>query len=165
MMKFKTLEDKIKYEEKQSTTFDQLRYALHNDVNIVDYLDLEKINNLESLFENSLNVIIFFPVESEFNGHYTCMMYYPENHVISYFCSYGFSPLRNIILSNYLKRFNADTLSLLPNLIKAFCKNGGKFLINSHQFQSSKNSIATCGSHVVMRLMNRTIITIIIINT
>ena len=85
MQKFKTLEDKIRYEEKQPTTFDQLRYALKNDVNIVDYTDLAHVNNIEQLFENSLNVIIFFPVENEFQGHYTCMMYYPDNHVISYF--------------------------------------------------------------------------------
>ena len=157
MRDFKTLEDKIRYEEKQPTNFEQLKYALHNDVEIIDYLDLANYNKIEQLFINSLNVIIFFPVESEFNGHYTCMMYYPEEHVISYFCPYGFSPLRNIILSNYLKRFDANTLSLLPNLIKDFCRNGGKFLINSHQFQSQKNSISTCGKYSVMRILNRNI--------
>ena len=61
MPNFKTLEDKIRYEEKRPTTFDQLRYALKNDVNIVDYTDLVNVSNLEQLFENSLNVIIFFP--------------------------------------------------------------------------------------------------------
>ena len=57
MTRFKTLEDKIRYEEKQPTTFDQLRYALKNDVTIFDYTDLANINNIERLFENSLNVI------------------------------------------------------------------------------------------------------------
>ena len=61
MSNFKTLEDKIRNLEKQPTTFDQLRYALKNDVNIVDYTDLVNVSNLEQLFENSLNVIIFFP--------------------------------------------------------------------------------------------------------
>ena len=158
MQKFKTLEDKIRYEEKQPTTFDQLRYALRNDVAIFDYTDLANINNIEQLFQNSLNVIIFFPVENEFQGHYVCMMYYPDNHVISYFCPYGMSPMRNIILSNYLKRFDESMLRVLPNLIKNFCKNGGKFLINAHQLQSSKNSISTCGRHVTMRILNRNII-------
>jgi hypothetical protein len=158
MPNFKTLEDKIRYEEKRPTTFDQLRYALKNDVNIVDYLDLANVSNLEQLFENSLNVIIFFPVESEFQGHYTCMCYYPDQHLISYFCPYGMSPMRNIILSNYLKRFDENMLRVLPNLIKTFCNNGGKFLVNSYQLQSKKNSIATCGRHVTMRIMNRDII-------
>ena len=157
MQKFKTLEDKIRYEEKQPTTFDQLRYALHNDVNIVDYTDLMNINNIEQLFENSLNCIVFFPVENEFQGHYTCMMYYPDNHLISYFCPYGMSPMRNIILSNYLKRFNENMLRMLPNLIKEFCKSGGKFLINSYPLQSKKNNISTCGKMTTMRILNREI--------
>ena len=157
MPNFKTLEDKIRYEEKRPTTFDQIRYALHNDVNIVDYTDLVNVSNLEQLFENSLNCIIFFPVESEFNGHYTCMCYYPDQHLISYFCPYGMSPMRNIILSNYLKRFDESMLRLLPNLIKTFCNQSGKFLVNSYQLQSKKNSIATCGRHVCMRIMNRDI--------
>ena len=158
MQKFKTLSDKIRYEEKQPTTFDQLRYALKNDVTIFDYTDLANVNNIEQLFENSLNVIIFFPVENEFQGHYTCMMYYPDNHVISYFCPYGMSPMRNIILINYLKRFDENLLRLLPNLIKIFCKNGGKFLISSYPIQSKKNNISTCGKHCVMRLLNREIV-------
>ena len=158
MTRFKTLEDKINYEKKRPTNFEQLRYALHNDVNIVDYTDLANVGNIEQLFQNSLNCIIFFPVESEFQGHYTCMMFHPDNHLISYFCSYGFSPMRNVILSNYLKRFDENMLRVLPNLIKQFCKGGGKFLINAHQFQSNKNNISTCGQHTVMRILNRNII-------
>jgi hypothetical protein len=66
--------------------------------------------------------------------------------------------MRNIILSNYLKRFDENMLRVLPNLIKTFCNYGGKFLVNSYQLQSKKNNIATCGKMVTMRILNRDII-------
>ena len=77
MRKFKTLLDKVNFLQTQSTTFDELKYCLHDDVQIIHYEDLNKFSTIEQLFQNSLNVILFFPVEDQFNGHYTCMMYYP----------------------------------------------------------------------------------------
>jgi hypothetical protein len=158
MRKFNTLLEKVNFLQTQSTTFDQLTYALHDDVEIVNYLDLPNYTSIEQLFSNSLNVILFFPVEDKFNGHYACMMFHPDLNTISYFCSYGFSPMRNIILSNYLKKFNEQTLRLLPNLILNFTRMGGKFLTNSYQFQEKKNSVSVCGQHCVFRIMNRDII-------
>ena len=158
MKKFKTLLDKVNFLQTQSTTFDELKYCLHDDVQIIHYEDLNKFSTIEQLFQNSLNVILFFPVEDQFNGHYTCMMFHPDINTISYFCSYGLSPMRNIIMSNYLKKFNEQTLRLLPNLILNFTKTSGKFLINSYQYQEKKNSISVCGQHCCFRIMNRNII-------
>ena len=111
---------------------------LFDVINYNSYEDLNKFSTIEQLFQNSLNVILFFPVEDQFNGHYTCMMFHQDINTISYFCSYGLSPMRNIIMSNYLKKFNEQTLRLLPNLILNFTKMGGKFLINSYQYQEKK---------------------------
>jgi hypothetical protein len=158
MKKFNTLLSKVKFLATQSTTFDQLKYALHDDVDIINYLDLDKYSHIEQLFTKSLNVVIFYPVENRFNGHYTCMMFHPDLNLINYFCSYGMSPMRNIIFSTYLTTLDDYTQKLLPNLIRSFTNSGGKFLINSYCFQEKKNSISVCGQHCVFRIMNRDII-------
>ena len=103
-MSFKTLAEELAYNEDQEVSNDEIKYQLHDDVNVITYLELENISEISELFRKSNNCIILFPVDDRNSGHYVALMYYPELNTLSYFDPYGMSIFSDISYSAYLKK-------------------------------------------------------------
>jgi hypothetical protein len=122
---------------------------------MVRYLDLPKYKSLYEIVANAPgnNVVIFFPVESELDGHYVAMLYYPEDNSLNYFCPYGLSPAQDVSYSTFLTTTDPRVRTSLEGLLGSFQQAGGIVRVNKTKFQDIRSSSATCGRHCFMRIM------------
>ena len=127
---------------------------------LVRYLDLPKYQSLWDLMSTAQdnNVVVFFPVESELDGHYVAMLYYPEQNLLNYFCPYGLSVAQDIGYSTYLTGTDPRVRSSLAHLIADFQQAGGRVNVNTIKFQDIKSTSATCGRHCFMRIMFKAVV-------
>ena len=152
-----TLEEYVKEQESRATDFGELMDQLEDNLSMVLYSDLTTQDNILHIFRRCLDVVVFFPTESEDMGHYVAMMYYPDLNMINYFCPYGMSPIQDIHHSVTLMDKDQRVREALPRLLDAFIKSGGVVNINYSKVQKMSNSISTCGKHCTMRIKHRDI--------
>jgi hypothetical protein len=139
--------------------FPRLINALDGKVDIIRYLDLGKYDSLVDLFDKDKgnNVILYYPVDSEHDGHFVAMMYYPEKDMVNYFCPYGMSINGDIQNSTYLMKQDIRMKFRLPELVQEFQSGGGHVYTNRSPVQSRSRSVATCGKHCTFRIIFRDI--------
>ena len=116
---------------------------------LVNYVDLDEYKSIEELCTQP--IILFTPVETAYDGHYSCLFLLDGN--LMYWCSYGYGIKKTITLSKYLMNNSPDKMSLI-NLVNDFItRTGGRFIENNVRFQSLENHMSTCGRYSICRVI------------
>jgi len=138
----------------QPLTDDDLKKFLGKNVksNIIKYSDLEQYNSINDLLPNNKDYKIIL-IENSFNvGHWVAIMKYDKT--IEYFNSYGTNPIYDL---NYVGKNNNIVLNqskqYIKNLLDDAINENYIVVYNKKKFQKLKNSINTCGRHVVSRII------------
>lgn len=123
---------------------------------IIRYPDLIKYKSLNQALNNKFNAfVLFYETENSNVGHWCCCFRNPDNS-ISYFDSYGLSPLDDLDhISQQIRVKLKEITPYLPNLIKKAVQAGETVFINKNDYQSWKSDVSTCGKHSSVRLLNR----------
>lgn len=133
----------------------QLFNKLTNEnIDVVNYDDIIRNQNLDIFFRNKPYIIIFYPALEQnrtIMGHYVALIRHPSTYY--YFDSLAYKPDEYKKYADkflYHERFNT--------LIKRFLDSGLKVDYNNRQIQSKSSSVATCGRHALYRcaLWNKT---------
>lgn len=127
-----------------------------DSINVVMYDDIIKCNDLLSLMPGN-KCIVFYPAvkaEGITIGHYVCMIYHENRRLLSFYDSLAYKP-------DGYKSFSLDRDRLYRehqnSLIARFLDlhhEGVSIDRNTHQHQSRKPSMASCGLHCILRCMN-----------
>ena len=152
----KTLQQELKNESQDALSDSAIEWASHGKVTVTEYITLGQYNRIEDIPSiMTEGVILFYPVQSRFSGHYVCMWINEGN--LFYFDPYGFNITKNIYLSNYLTHHTGErTQNLLPALIRDFQARGGHIYLNDYAYQDiNKPSVSTCGKHCLFRLHHK----------
>jgi hypothetical protein len=116
---------------------------------IFPYPALEGMESIDDVFDDQGRAIILFPNVSPTSGHWCCMIRRPDR--IEFFDSYGEAPEDQ---KDGLSRSRLEALDIeRPLLTQLMRASGIPVYYNTHQFQSNKMSVATCGRHCVVRLL------------
>lgn len=129
--------------------------ALLPGIHIISYPDLEGFSRIEDAFDGEGRVVILFLTESNTVGHWICVHAMPDGG-IECFDAYGLLPDGPMRWLSKSKRvvLHEDVPTLSRLLAEAQARNI-KVHYSPYNFQSDKHGVATCGRHVVVRLMKR----------
>ena len=78
-----------------------------------------------------------------------------NNGMLFYYCSYGYSILKDIAKANYLISTPEKDEDYLMNLINNFIRKGGKLSINHTRYQGLNYDLSTCGRYCIIRLLKK----------
>jgi hypothetical protein len=127
---------------------DDIKKLLGSDIKIWNYPQLESLSTADQLFDGKGRAILLFPNAAPTVGHWTALM--KKKGGIEFFDPYGDAPeeQKDGLSQSRLEQLNI-AYPTLTNLLKA---SGRPVYYNTHAFQSSKPSVATCGRHAAVRL-------------
>jgi hypothetical protein len=110
------------------------------DVPIFTSRDLGSVQSADSLFDSKGRCVILYTPQSPTEGHWTCLLKKPNG--IYFFDSYGDKP------------DNDEALGDVPPYLTKLLKGSGKpVYYNTKQYQKERNDVATCGRHIISRLI------------
>jgi len=132
----------------------EIRKALGSGINIIPYNDLKEYNYFP--FDRKGRLIVFFAVDSQYSGHWQCVLRYPDEKVIEYFDPYGIDPM--IGCQSWMTKAKQVELGEDVNYAKILLTNehdrGYKCVYNHHKFQNENDmNIQTCGRWCIVRLL------------
>jgi len=127
---------------------DDIKKLLGNDIKIWNYPQLEGLSSADQLFDAKGRAILLFPNAAPTVGHWTALI--KKRDGIEFFDPYGEAPeeQKDGLSQSRLEQLNI-AYPTLTNLLRA---SGKPVYYNTHAFQSSKPSVATCGRHAAVRL-------------
>ena len=136
------------------SNFDILK-KLKGDTRLIFYEDLNNIPNIIPLLDKG-SLVILYKSKPDF-GHWTALVHTPEG--IEYFDSYGDKPegAKKNVNRSFLIETNQYQNQLTKLLYDASLTTPIHF--NNHRLQKLSKDIATCGKHVVVRIVNRNLTT------
>ena len=123
--------------------------------NIIKYSDLKQYNNIEELLptDKSYKIIL---IENEHNsGHWVLLMRYKYEgkEYIEFFNSYGLMPTTSLDFINKIKnQILGQNIKYLDKLLNK-AKKQFKIIYSTKRFQKLRPEIATCGRHMLLRLL------------
>jgi len=117
------------------------------------YEELNKFNNIEDILKDNSAVILY--QNKPRRGHWVCVLRYmnKERPTIEFFDSYGMFPddekkhINKSFLNATDQRYNKLT-ELLLNATDRY-----DIQYNNYKLQKKGSSVATCGRHVIARIM------------
>jgi hypothetical protein len=129
---------------------DDIRKLLGSGIKITTYPDLEKVSNIDQLFDKWGRAILFVPQQNEQQGHWTCLI--KKGKVIEFFDPYGEPPeaQKDTIDEAQLEKMRMNE----PLLAELLTNNPYKIIYNKVQLQKLQNDVQTCGRHCVARLLH-----------
>ncbi|NCX94087.1 MAG: hypothetical protein EBX40_05380 [Gammaproteobacteria bacterium] len=109
---------------------------------------MESLSSADQLFDAKGRAILLFPNAAPTVGHWTALI--KKRDGIEFFDPYGDAPeaQKDGLSQSRLEQLNI-AYPTLTNLLRA---SGKPVYYNTHAFQSSKPSVATCGRHAAVRL-------------
>lgn len=120
-----------------------------NNVDIITYQELSKINDIDQLFNNVRNVVILFETRDNY-GHW-CLIFKTNWNSIEFFDSYGFKPDAELkFIDSYFRLKNNMEY---PHLTQLLLDSKYNIEYNNHRLQSKIGNINTCGRWVVCRII------------
>lgn len=124
-----------------------IRRLLGNDIKILVYSDLTDYNNPLSLFDGKGRCILLYQTEDATTGHWVCLLNHKDR--VEFFDPYGDKPeTQKKYMNPMLKKSEGLQRPLLVDLLK---KLGKPITYNTHAFQKTRDDVATCGRHAVVR--------------
>ena len=140
----------IKNSEKIELTGEDLHQMTNGECKILDYLDLERMENMAQVFGGKQAAILLFNTSSNV-GHWVLLMRRGEG-VVDHFDPYGFSIDQDInIASNQMVRNHQGALT--PHLTALIQKGGFRVIENNKRLQKMLSDINTCGRWCVVRYL------------
>jgi hypothetical protein len=119
---------------------------------IVKYGDIDDYKTIRKLLPKKKDFRIIL-LESELNsGHWVVLL--RDGMTIEYFNSYGLKPSKELEYNSDLvnQQLDQDTKHL-DILFKKALKSGFKIVYNKRRFQKMTDEVATCGKHVILRII------------
>jgi hypothetical protein len=126
-----------------------INHILKPPTNIMVYSSLELVNDIDEIFDSLGRVMLLYPVSSESNGHWVCMIKRPNE--IEFFDPYGKAPDTELkwMSSSLRRELNLEK----PVLTRLFDESEYKVVFNTYKFQEDDKAVNTCGRHCIARLM------------
>lgn len=121
-------------------TDSEIRQILGSNISILTNRDLTSKRHIDDIFDNEGRCILLYTPYDPMSGHWTCLLRKADH--IEFFDSYGEPP-----------DTEEDLGSQPPLLTQLLKQSGMPVFFNKHPFQSDKSDVATCGRHVVCRLL------------
>jgi len=120
------------------------------EVNILRYIDLEELNDIEEGFGKQ-GLVILYPTVSDNEGHWCCLFINPRDDKLYFFDSYG------IIPDDQLEFRTEEYTRIVPktyrHLTKLLLNSKREVDYNPWKFQSDSPKITTCGLWCVARIL------------
>ncbi len=118
---------------------------------IIMYNELPKFQNIEDILKKDGDCCVLMYQDSPNSGHWCGLLRQPKR--IEFFDAYGKYPDTELswVASGERKELGIDG-KYLSNL---FNKTPIKIVFNTEPYQKQGNEIATCGRHVVFRILNK----------
>ena len=128
---------------------EDIRKILGEDIKILTYADLAKVDNINEIFDRKGRCILLYLTMSESSGHWVCLLRKPT--YIEYFDPYGEVPNEPLETLNPIKRYAfGESKPYLTNLMK---ESGSAVIYNTFPFQKDRADVNTCGRHSVVRCL------------
>lgn len=129
-----------------------IRQILGNDIKIYTYDQLAGMKDYRQLFDARGRGILLYQTTSPMEGHWVCLLNKPDH--IEFFDPYGNKPDN---IGEYMTEPVREELGINKKLLIPLLKKSGKPVIyNTHAFQKSRNDVATCGRHSIVRCLYNT---------
>ena len=140
--------------DKPISNFDILE-KLKGNTRLIFYEDLNNIDNIIPLLDKG-SLVILYKSKPDY-GHWTALVKTPEG--IEYFDSYGDKP--EYAKKGANRKFLIETSQYTNQLARLLLEASRVIPINfnNHRLQRLSKSIATCGKHVIIRILNRNLTT------
>ena len=117
-----------------------IRKALGSDIRIITNRELGSLRRVDDLFDSQGRAILLYTPEDPTSGHWVCLMKRKDG--IYFWDSYGDKP----DIAAYL----GDQPPLLTQILSHA---GVPIHYNTHKYQKSGGSVATCGRWCIARLL------------
>src|SRR5271170_4596704 len=135
--------------EKKPLSGYQILETLNNDVNIMTYRDLIKIDDLATILGPNNACVILYESHDSYGHWVLCFM--RDNGNIEFFDSLSYFP--DDELSFISKSYRLKNNLCYPYLTKLLYNSGRQIEYNDHKLQQDKSS--TCGRWVLVRYVLR----------
>jgi len=146
----KKISEELKETIESPLSDDEIKKYLPNTP-IIMYSELPKFNNIEDILKTDGDCCVLMYQDSENTGHWCGLLRQPKR--IEFFDSYGIYPDKQLSWVHAGTRHNIGINGkYLSNL---FNKTPLKIVYNTEPYQKQGNEIATCGRHVVFRLLHK----------
>ena len=126
-----------------------IRTILGNDIKIITYANLAKMNRIEEAFDRKGRCIMLYLTESPNSGHWICMLY--KKSGIEFFDPYGEPP--ESALKDVPQDERDEYGESRPYLTELLRASGKKVYYNTYPFQKIRGDVNTCGRHSVVRCL------------
>jgi hypothetical protein len=129
---------------------EDINFILEPDTNILTYPMLENVKHIDDILDSEGRAIILYLTENKNTGHWVGLLKQPNNTLEF------FDPLGEKVDDQlkFIPKYRREKLNqdrpLLTNLLK---NSGYKVIMNRYPLQKDISTIATCGRHVVARLL------------
>ena len=122
---------------------------LGDDISLITYPDLNRVDNINDVFDSKGRCILLFLTSSPTAGHWCCML--NKKKGIEFFDPYGEAPEK--------QKEGADPALLAqlgerqPRLLELLKKSGRPVFYNTYPFQKDTEGVNSCGRHCVVRCL------------
>jgi hypothetical protein len=119
---------------------------------ILKYGEIDDYQSIQKILprKNDFKIIL---LESKLNsGHWVALLRYGKT--IEYYNSYGLKPSKELDFNSDLVNQQLDQETKHLNILfRKAVKDGFKVIYNRRRFQKMSDDVATCGKHVILRLI------------
>ena len=126
---------------------DDVRKITRGNSKIMLYKELQKYDSIIDAIGPTHQLILMFPVENDYSGHWLSILYHKETHEIEHFDPYSFSWTKE---EAYTRNKYVD-MHLLEILYNKATRAGYKVFWNPYKFQSLNTDTNTCGRWATIR--------------
>ena len=134
------------------TSDEMLRF--NSGASFLKHNQLNTMTSADDIFAKADRVIMFYPIQSNYIGHYTGLFRQPKNNKIYFFDSYGYCPDSEInVLPKPFREALYQKNKILYDLLK---KSKYDVIYNPYRIQQYNldgiQNLQTCGRHVTIFL-------------
>lgn len=128
---------------------DDINTILEPDTKIFTYPEFASMTSIDEAFDKLGRCVFLFLTTSSTSGHWVCM--FKRKDMIEYFSSYGDKPEaeRNWLSQEQLDDLGQDEPYLMNLLKQSRCR----VFYSTHEYQSDRQDINSCGRWCVARLI------------
>ena len=118
---------------------------------IIKYSELKNYSNINELLPNDIDYKIILTETQKNSGHWCALLKY--GNTIEWFDSYGVRPDGELSYISYkIKKMLGENTHYLTKLLKTK-RPDQQVIYNKTKFQKLNDNIATCGRHVICRIL------------
>ena len=143
---------KLLQKEEKALSGSDITKLLNGKTKIIKYSELAKINDINELLFGYNSCVILILTKENF-GHWVCLTKHDTN--LEFFDSYGHFIDDPVYFKQNTAYFRHKNNQDFPHLTWLLLKTDYDLSYNEIPFQKSEPNIATCGRHVVCRIMNK----------